>query len=167
MDRSLPEKMPGSNIASSAGKTPQSAISASTPQERIDRDRVGGPRGFEIAQAFFAASRNGDMAALRSLLTDDIALYADGGGKRPAAPAPILGIDPAMAAFARIAKVFANTPPPRPHFCMINGLPGFVTAEFDGVLQTTAFDIRDGKIAAIYVMRNPDKLRHLDEDTLH
>ena len=43
MDRSLPEKMLGSNIASSAGKTPQSAISASTLQERIDRDKVGGP----------------------------------------------------------------------------------------------------------------------------
>ena len=136
---------------------------------REARPRYSLPKehGFEIAQAFFIASRNGDMEALRSLLTDDIALYADGGGKRPAAPAPILGIDPAMAAFARIAKVFANTPPPRPHFCMINGLPGFVTAEFDGVLQTTAIEIREGKIAAIYVMRNPDKLRHLNGDTLH
>ena len=124
-------------------------------------------RGFEIAQAFYAASRNGDMAALRSLLTDDIALYADGGGKRPAAAVPLLGIDPVMAAFGRIAKVFAHGPQPRPNFRMINGLPGFVTIEVDGMLQTTAFDIRGGKIAAIYVMRNPDKLHHLDKDTLH
>ena len=43
----------------------------------------------------------------------------------------------------------------------INGLPGFVTLEADGELQTTALDIEDGKIAAIYVVRNPDKLRHL------
>ena len=34
------------------------------------------------------------------------------------------------------------------------------------MLQTTALDIRDGRIAGIYVMRNPDKLRHL-EATLH
>jgi len=40
-------------------------------------------------------------------------------------------------------------------------LPGFVTREADGELQTTALDIENGKIAAIYVMRNPDKLRHL------
>jgi len=43
----------------------------------------------------------------------------------------------------------------------VNGLPGFVTLEADGELQTTALDIEDGKIAAIYVVRNPDKLRHL------
>jgi len=43
----------------------------------------------------------------------------------------------------------------------VNGLPGFVTLESDGELQTTALDIEDGKIAAIYVVRNPDKLKHL------
>nr|WP_246462102.1 carboxymuconolactone decarboxylase family protein [Mesorhizobium sangaii] len=41
------------------------------------------------------------------------------------------------------------------------GLPGFITLEADGELQTTALDIEDGKIAAIYVVRNPDRLRHL------
>jgi RNA polymerase sigma-70 factor, ECF subfamily len=43
----------------------------------------------------------------------------------------------------------------------VNGLPGFVTLEADGELQTTALEIEDGNIAAIYVVRNPDKLRHL------
>ena len=46
-------------------------------------------------------------------------------------------------------------------FGFVNGLPGFVTREPDGELQTTALEIEDGKIAAIYVVRNPDKLRHL------
>ena len=43
----------------------------------------------------------------------------------------------------------------------INGLPGFVSQEADGELQSTALDVENGKIAAIYVVRNPDKLRHL------
>jgi RNA polymerase sigma-70 factor (ECF subfamily) len=43
----------------------------------------------------------------------------------------------------------------------VNGLPGFITLEDDGELQTTALEIEDGKVAAIYVVRNPDKLRHL------
>jgi RNA polymerase sigma-70 factor (ECF subfamily) len=34
-------------------------------------------------------------------------------------------------------------------------------------MQTTALEIRDGRIAAIYVVRNPDKLRHLDDPGLH
>jgi RNA polymerase sigma-70 factor (ECF subfamily) len=49
----------------------------------------------------------------------------------------------------------------------INGLPGFVTIEQDDTLQTTALQIEDGKVAAIYVMRNPDKLRHLGEHAIH
>ena len=44
----------------------------------------------------------------------------------------------------------------------INGLPGFVTIERDDTLQTTALEVDpDGIIAAIYITRNPDKLRHL------
>jgi len=43
----------------------------------------------------------------------------------------------------------------------VNGLPGFITLEADGELQATALEIEDGKIAAIYVVRNPDKLKHL------
>ena len=48
----------------------------------------------------------------------------------------------------------------------INGLPGFVTVEQDGA-QTTALEIENDKIVAIYVMRNPDKLRHLGSHPLH
>ena len=44
----------------------------------------------------------------------------------------------------------------------INGLPGFVTIEANDTLQTTALDIRDGKVFGIYVMRNPDKLRQVE-----
>jgi hypothetical protein len=44
---------------------------------------------------------------------------------------------------------------------LVNVLPGFITLEADGELQTTALEIEDGKVAAIYVVRNPDKLRHL------
>jgi RNA polymerase sigma-70 factor, ECF subfamily len=43
----------------------------------------------------------------------------------------------------------------------VNGLPDFIALEADGELQTTALEIEDEKIAAIYVVRNPDKLRHL------
>jgi RNA polymerase sigma-70 factor (ECF subfamily) len=53
------------------------------------------------------------------------------------------------------------------NYGVINGLPGFVTMEEGDTLQTTALQIEDGKIAAVYVMRNPDKLRHLARDVLH
>ena len=64
-----------------------------------------------------------------------------------------------MKLFERFAALLHATKLVRAGF--INGLPGFVTLEADGELQTTALDIEDGKIAAIYVVRNPDKLKHL------
>ncbi|AZG10316.1 hypothetical protein EGT29_21935 [Pigmentiphaga sp. H8] len=45
---------------------------------------------------------------------------------------------------------------------MLDGLPGFLTIERGGILQATALLIEKDKVAAIYVTRNPDKLRHLD-----
>ena len=44
---------------------------------------------------------------------------------------------------------------------MINGLPGLVLSRDAQVVQTTAFDVRHGLVTAIYIVRNPDKLRHL------
>jgi RNA polymerase sigma-70 factor (ECF subfamily) len=45
---------------------------------------------------------------------------------------------------------------------MIDGLPGFVSIDRGAVLQTTALEVRDGKITALYIVRNPDKLRHVE-----
>ena len=121
------------------------------------RFKVDKQHGLALAEAFFAASRSGDTTALRALLADDVSLHADGGGKRPAALRPILGIDALMKFYDRLPRILSK--PIRYGF--VNGLPGFVTLEPDGELQTTALEIEDGKIAAIYVVRNPDKLRHL------
>ncbi len=123
--------------------------------------------GFEIAEAFFVASRSGDMTALKALLADDVTLYSDGGGKRPAALVPVFGIDRAMLLFTKLAQLYAGTRPKRLSYGFIDGLPGFVTVEPDGMPQTTAIEVRDGKIAAIYVVRNPEKLRHLEGTALH
>ena len=62
----------------------------------------------------------------------------------------------------RVREVFAQHPSRLLRYDLINGLPGFVTLEADGMIQSTALDIRDGRIVAIYVVRNPDKLRHLE-----
>jgi len=134
-------------------------VRASRPRFPLDKDR-----GQEIAEAFFAATRNGDMDALRSMLADDVTVYADGGGKIPAANRPFFGIEQVMQFHTAVARIFAAYPSHVVRWGMINGLPGFVSIEQTGILQTTALQIEDGKIAAIYVVRNPDKLRHLASD---
>lgn len=130
-------------------------------RESRPRFRVEKQRGRALAEAFFAASRGGDMKALGALLAADVSLHADGGGKRPAATAPILGFDAVMKLFEILASIFQKNGSRLVRAGFVNGLPGFVTLEADGEFATTALEIEDGKVAAIYVVRNPDKLRHL------
>ena len=130
-------------------------------RESKPRFQVETQRGLALAEAFYAASRNGDMEALRGMLAADVSVHADGGGKRPAAPEPVLGFDAVMKLQEYLANWFRKNESKFVRAGFVNGLPGFITLEADGELQTTALEIENGKIAAIYVVRNPDKLRHL------
>jgi RNA polymerase sigma-70 factor, ECF subfamily len=102
------------------------------------------------------------MASLAALLAADVRVVSDGGGKRPAALEPIVGIDAVVALHEGMAKLFAKAGRELIRFAMINGLPGFVTREADGIIQTTALEVEDGRITAIYMVRNPDKLGHVE-----
>ena len=130
---------------------------------RADRPRYRVPRdhGLSIASAFFAASRSGDVQALGKLLAEDVRYQADGGGKRPALPRIITGAEEVAGLLSAIATMIKDLPSRLVRYTFVNGLPGFVTQEADG-LQTTALLIDGNQIKAVYVMRNPDKLRHLE-----
>jgi RNA polymerase sigma-70 factor (ECF subfamily) len=130
-------------------------------REARPRFQVEKQRGLALAEAFFNASRSGDMTALGAMLAADVSVHADGGGKRPAAMEPIVGFAAVMAFHESLAEQFAKNGSKLVRTGLVNGLPGFITLEADGELQTTALDIEDGKVVAIYVVRNPDKLRHL------
>lgn len=119
-------------------------------------------QGLEISAAFFEASRHGELDSLRSLLSADVMACADGGGKVPASPRPLMGIAEVMARHQQLAREFVGSPSRLIRYVVIDGLPGFVTVEGGGIAQTTALQIEGGKIVAIYITRNPDKLRHLD-----
>ena len=126
---------------------------------REARPRFTVPRedGLKIAAAFFAASRGGDLGALRTLLADDVVATADGGGKVPASPEPLVGQDAVIARHAAMAGEFGLNPSQLVRYAVIDGVPGFVTVEAGGLVQTTALHVQEGKVVAIYVVRNPDK----------
>ncbi|MET0308534.1 MAG: sigma-70 family RNA polymerase sigma factor, partial [Sphingomonas sp.] len=130
---------------------------------RAARSRFVVPRekGLEIAEAFFAASRSGDMGGLRSLLAADVSLYSDGGGKVHAGLKPIHGVDDMIKLHSSLARFFVKEMSQVIRYGFVNGLPGFVTIEPGGILQTTALAIGEDGIEAIYIVRNPDKVGHL------
>ena len=135
---------------------------------RAERPRFQMPkeRGLQFAEAFFKASRNGDMKQLRQMLAADVIAYADGGGKVPATTEPIVGIEDVMDLHASLARLFAEKMSQLVRYGFVNGLPGFVSIEQERILQTTALAIENDKVVAIYVTRNPDKLRHLRDQVV-
>jgi RNA polymerase sigma-70 factor, ECF subfamily len=72
-----------------------------------------------------------------------------------------------MELHASLAATFTEWPSRFVRYAIVNGLPGFVTIEQDGVLQTTAPRIEDDKVAGIYVVRDPDKFAHLRDVAVH
>jgi RNA polymerase sigma-70 factor, ECF subfamily len=131
---------------------------ASVPAGKID------PKHAQLMAAFAAATQSGDLNALTQLLASDVRIITDGGGKVPAAQEVIDGVD-------RAARFLVEVTRPRPgqwwrpdfkvRFATINGLPGVIVEGPEGAVQTAAFEIDGDVIRALYVVRNPDKLRHL------
>ncbi|WP_447041520.1 RNA polymerase sigma-70 factor [Streptomyces sp. DSM 118878] len=130
--------------------------------------RAGRPR-FEadreereaLSARFFDALREGDVDGLRELLAADVSLVGDGGGKAPQLARSVLGTE-------NVARLLAAVIPRMawiditfaPH--EVNGQPGAVFRDRDGrVLHTWALDVVEGRIQAIRMVINPDKLGHM------
>ena len=96
------------------------------------------------------------------MLAHDVVLYSDGGGKRIAALNPIHGRDKVLRLLEGASRKNAGLATLEVRDATINGLPGFVLRGKDGAIHTIAFEPHDGRITAIYIMRNPDKLRHVE-----
>jgi RNA polymerase sigma-70 factor (ECF subfamily) len=131
-------------------------VRAARPRFQVERGR-----GLEIAAAFFEASRSGNPGRLRDLLAEDVLVTSDGGGLASSLEHPLTGRDAALHLFETLAPLFAAAGSSLVRYAYVNGLPGFVTREAGGLLQTTALGLEGDRIAAIYVVRNPEKLRHL------
>lgn len=136
------------------GVRPAGAIPSRAASRAVD------PKHAALLAAFLGASRSGDTDGLQQMLASDARLVTDGGGKVAAALNVIEGAD-RVAAFLAGAVRKGWTDDLSVRLDTLNDLPGAVVSGPDGVVQTIAFEIEDGVVRAIYVVRNPDKLRHL------
>ena len=127
---------------------------AQAPRDQVD------PKHAALLSAFLTASRSGDLDGLTKLLTADARLVADGGGKAQAALNVLEGAR-TVAAFLAGAVKKGWTSDLRVELGTINGLPGAIISNPHGVVQTTAVELEGDLVKAIYVVRNPDKLKHI------
>jgi RNA polymerase sigma-70 factor (ECF subfamily) len=117
-------------------------------------------RAEALAAEFVSAATAGDPKRLMAMLADDAELWSDGGGKAIAALNVIHGAD-------RITRFFVGIRDKQEHgialvFRPVNGRPGVVgyvgpRADFALALEPRY----DGRIGAVYIVRNPDKLARL------
>jgi RNA polymerase sigma-70 factor (ECF subfamily) len=124
--------------------------------EARPRFECGYQQRLRLLEAFAQAVGDGDMAGLVAVLNEDVVATSDGGGKRPAAINPVRGAD-------RVARFFLGVARREPRTAVFatefNGVPAM--AIYAGSTLMSLFFVEpgeDGRVAAVYVVRNPDKL---------
>ena len=110
-----------------------------------------------LMEGFLEASLQGDMQGLVSLLAEDVTLWSEGGGKARAALNPIHGSD----RVSRFLFGMLRQAPPGlvVRRARVNGRPGLIGYFRDGRPQSvTTLDVAEGRIRAIRIVVNPEKL---------
>lgn len=164
---------PFADIAAALGKSEAACRQLATRARKAVRQERAGrssspPQHRELLQRFIEASASGDAERLQSLLTDDVVVYADGGGVKLSALHPIFGDKNAARFFTGLVRKGAAR---GEEFSLqpttLNGMPGLLLF-VNGVLdQTVSIDVSKDRIAAIYVVRNPDKLKAVSPQSLN
>ncbi|MEU8148623.1 RNA polymerase sigma-70 factor [Nonomuraea sp. NPDC048901] len=140
-------------------------VRARRPRFTADRSRQR-----DVTERFLAAATGGDINTLMELLSPDVTLWTDGGGKVRQALLPVVGAQTVAAWFGAIGKVTYQGVAPgdmNAELVEINGGPGMVFSGLGRVIATVTFDFdADGRITAIHNIANPDKLRAIAEGAI-
>ena len=112
-----------------------------------------------LVDEFLAAAGSGDVKELLAMLTEDAVVLSDGGGKVRAAGRPIISGD-------HVSRFFIGVMPRFPGDtewvrAMINGRVGMLMKSQGEVFGTMSFEFAEDRIQQVYVVLNPDKLKHL------
>ncbi|MFC1415464.1 RNA polymerase sigma-70 factor [Streptacidiphilus cavernicola] len=141
-------------------------VQARRPRFTADRARQR-----DVTERFFAAATGGDINTLMELLSPDVTLWTDGGGKVRQALKPVVGLETVARWFSALGTVAYQGVEPgqmRAELTSINGGPGVVFHGPDRVLATMTFDFDpEGRISAIHNVANPDKLRAVADGSRH
>jgi RNA polymerase sigma-70 factor (ECF subfamily) len=154
--------VPFDEVAPIVGRTPTAARQlASRARRRVqgapvpDVDLDG---QWAVVDAFLAAARDGDFERLLAVLDPDVVVRSDGGDARPGLASVVRGAQ-AVAEQAMSFRRFAETSTR----ILVNGIPGGIAWAPDGSpFAVLAVTVKGGRIVAIDVLADPDRLSQLD-----
>jgi RNA polymerase sigma-70 factor (ECF subfamily) len=153
--------VPFAEIAGTVGKSEAACRQiASRARRRVrsgpTRQRAGGDR--RVVDELLVALALGDVDTVLARLAPDVVLVSDGGAARRAARRPVVGADRVLRFLGNLAR---RNVPSSVWPATINGEPG-VVVEIDGAVDfVVAFDVVDDRVSAVWIIRNPAKLRHV------
>ncbi|MEU5097632.1 RNA polymerase sigma-70 factor [Streptomyces sp. NPDC020996] len=128
--------------------------------ERRPRYEVDPAERRELTERFLAAAAEGDLAGLMSLLAPDVRLVGDSGGKAKA-PLRVLETADHVGRFL-VGAARKGVPDLSYRLLEVNGGPAVLLLSAGRPDSVFQIDVLDGRVQAVYVIRNPDKLRALD-----
>jgi RNA polymerase sigma-70 factor, ECF subfamily len=131
-------------------------------EERRQRFDADLRHGRELTDRFLAACATGDLSGLLGMLSDDVVVWTDGGGKVRAARRPIVGPHRSSRFLLNVAKKAQGLP----RAAVLNGQPASVFVQDGAVVWALVLDIMDGTIVGVRVVSNPDKLARLSTHLL-
>ena len=156
--------VPFQEIAPMIERSPEAARQLASRGRRRVRGQAPAPdpdlpRQRRVVDAFFAAARDGDFEALVAVLDPDVVLRSDAGR----GPARLTTLITGARAVAEQAVTFGRLSPlARP--ALVNGTPGVVVTEHGRTLSVMAFTVSGGRIVAIDVLADRDRLEGLEMD---
>ena len=118
-----------------------------------------------IAERFSRALSTGDASELTALLTSDVGMWSDGGGKATAARRPLVGRDEVAKFLVGLHRIGESTGQIRDASLTIediNSEPALVLRVGARMESIFVLSIDDDAISGIRVVRNPDKLARID-----
>ncbi|WP_435861233.1 RNA polymerase sigma-70 factor [Streptomyces morookaense] len=124
--------------------------------ERRPRFDVDPVQQRDLTERFLAAATGGSLEDLLALLAPDVRLVSDAGGKAKAARRVIESADKVGRFLVAVSNL--QVPGLELRFEEINGTPAFVLLAQGRPDTVFSLGITDGRITAVYIMRNPDKL---------
>ena len=124
-------------------------------QER-PRFAVPGNAHRELLAAFMQAAGKGDATGMRALMSDDVQLVSDGGGKVSSFLRILKGAGRVAGVFWSVEHKYPAQVVYRP--ALINGEPGLLRYVEGKLESAQSFIVDEGRIVAVFIIRNPDKL---------
>ena len=115
-----------------------------------------------VAERFFAALA-GDGSDIAAVLSEDVVLHGDGGGKAPAIARALHGAERVSRTFANWVKAGVRVGATM-DAAVVNGQPGAVFRTASGeVVSVLMLKVTDGKVSELFSIVNPDKLQHVGQ----